>query len=168
LLDRALALTTRQQVDEELLNQHRLAAILGEPALDGKGQFRSWAASPLRLPEAAQKHLHRVAALHRREQITALGLLDTLAELSAAAHDLPVGHTATEEIERRRPTRAELAFSTAVEELTESTQDGVPGEGDPRTPPGGRRSDAEGHWSEHEPNPSGPDQRNYREQFFTE
>jgi hypothetical protein len=41
LLDRARALTARQQVTEESLNQHRLAAILGEPALDEKGQVRS-------------------------------------------------------------------------------------------------------------------------------
>src|SRR5690242_12644308 len=38
LLDRARSLTSRQQVTEESLNQHRLAALLGEPALDEKGQ----------------------------------------------------------------------------------------------------------------------------------
>lgn len=163
LLDRARALTIRQQVTEESLNQHRLAALLGEPALDEKGQVRSWATEVrLRLPDADQKHLQHLAALHRREQTTllerrmeqdkraylkddvfatpgsaavwwmvnhpgevetALGLLDTLAELSAAANDLPVRRTTAEEIERPRPTRAELAFSTAIEGLTEPGQD---------------------------------------------
>ena len=166
LLDRARALTVRQQVTEESLNQHRLAALLGEPALDEKGQVRSWATEVrLRLPDADQKHLQHLAALHRREQTTllerrmeqdkraylkddvfatpgsaavwwmvnhpgevetALGLLDTLAELSAAANDLPVRRTTAEEIERPRPTRAELAFSTAIEDLTETTQDDPP------------------------------------------
>jgi len=163
LLDRARSLTARQQVTEESLNQHRLAALLGEPALDEKGLVRSWATEVrLRLPDADQKHLQHLAALHRREQTTllerrmeqdkraylkddvfatpgsavvwwmvnhpgevedALGLLDTLAELSAAANDLPVRRAAAEEIERRGPTRAELAFSTAVEELTDTGQD---------------------------------------------
>jgi len=159
LLERARSLTVRQQVTDESLNQHRLAALLGEPALDEKGQVRSWAAEVrLRLPDADQKHLQHLAALHRREQTTllerrmeqdkraylkddvfatpgsaavwwlvnhpgevetALGLLDTLAELSAAANDLPVRRTSAEEIERQRPTRAELAFSTAVDGLTD-------------------------------------------------
>jgi hypothetical protein len=163
LLERARALTVRQQVTEESLNQHRLAALLGEPALDEKGQVRSWATEVrLRLPDADQKHLQHLAALHRREQTTllerrmeqdkraylkddvfatpgsaavwwmvnhpgevetALGLLDTLAELSAAANDLPVRRTTAEEIERQRPTRAELAFSTAIENLTDTGQD---------------------------------------------
>jgi hypothetical protein len=158
LLDRARSLTTRQQVTEESLNQHRLAALLGEPALDEKGLVRSWATEVrLRLPDADQKHLQHLAALHRREQTTllerrmeqdkraylkddvfatpgsaavwwmvnhpgevetALGLLDTLAELSAAANDLPARRVAAEKIDRRRPTRAELAFSTAIEDLT--------------------------------------------------
>ena len=159
LLERARSLTARQQVTEESLNQHRLAALLGEPALDEKGLVRSWATEVrLRLPDADQKHLLHLAALHRREQTTllerrmeqdkraylkddvfatpgsaavwwlvnhpgdvetALGLLDTLAELSAAANDLPIRSTSAEEIERQRPTRAELAFSTAVDDLTD-------------------------------------------------
>jgi hypothetical protein len=159
LLERARSLTARQQVTEESLNQHRLAALLGEPALDEKGQVRSWATEVrLRLPDADQKHLLHLAALHRREQTTllerrmeqdkraylkddvfatpgsaavwwlvnhpgdvetALGLLDTLAELSAAANDLPIRRTSAEEIERQRPTRAELAFSAAVDNLTD-------------------------------------------------
>ena len=159
LLDRARSLTARQQVTEESLNQHRLAALLGEPALDEKGLVRSWATEVrLRLPDADQKHLQHLAALHRREQTTllerrmeqdkraylkddvfatpgsaavwwlvnhpgdveaALGLLDTLAELSAAANDLPIRRTSAEEIERQRPTRAELAFSAAVDDLTD-------------------------------------------------
>lgn len=159
LLERARSLTARQQVTEESLNQHRLAALLGEPALDEKGQVRSWATEVrLRLPDADQKHLLHLAALHRREQTTllerrmeqdkraylkddvfatpgsaavwwlvnhpgdvetALGLLDTLAELSAAANDLPIRRTPAEEIERQRPTRAELAFSAAVDDLTD-------------------------------------------------
>ncbi|MFG1910605.1 hypothetical protein [Kribbella sp. NPDC048928] len=162
LLDRARSLTSRQQVTEESLNQHRLAALLGEPALDEKGQVRSWATEVrLRLPDADQKHLQHLAALHRREQTallerrmeqdkrtylkddvfatpgsaavwwlvnhpgeveTALGLLDTLSELSAAANDLPVRRTTAEEIERQRPTRAELAFSTEIEELNVTAQ----------------------------------------------
>src|SRR3954454_20398110 len=57
LLERARALTVRQQVTEESLNQHRLAALLGEPALDEKGQVRTWATEVrLRLPDADQKH----------------------------------------------------------------------------------------------------------------
>ncbi|TDW54949.1 hypothetical protein [Kribbella pratensis] len=159
LLDRARSLTARQQVTEESLNQHRLAALLGEPALDEKGLVRSWATEVrLRLPDADHKHLLHLAALHRREQTTllerrmeqdkraylkddvfatpgsaavwwlvnhpgdveaALGLLDTLAELSAAANDLPIRRTSAEEIERQRPTRAELAFSAAVDDLTD-------------------------------------------------
>jgi hypothetical protein len=159
LLERARSLTARQQVTDESLNQHRLAALLGEPALDEKGQVRAWATEiRLRLPDADQKHLQHLAALHRREQTTllerrmeqdkraylkddvfstpgsaavwwlvnnpgevetALGLLDTLAGLSAAANDLPVRRVAAEEIERQRPTRAELAFSTAIEELAD-------------------------------------------------
>lgn len=159
LLERARSLTARQQVTAESLNQHRLAALLGEPALDEKGQVRSWATEVrLRLPDADQKHLLHLAALHRREQTTllerrmeqdkraylkddvfatpgsaavwwlvnhpgdvetALGLLDTLAELSAAANDLPIRRTSAEEIERQRPTRAELAFSAAVDDLTD-------------------------------------------------
>ncbi|MFC6163063.1 hypothetical protein [Kribbella jiaozuonensis] len=163
LLERARSLTARQQVTEESLNQHRLAALLGEPALDEKGLVRSWATEVrLRLPDADHKHLLHLAALHRREQTTllerrmeqdkraylkddvfatpgsaavwwlvnhpgdvetALGLLDTLAELSAAANDLPIRRTSAEEIERQRPTRAELAFSAAVDDLTDIDSD---------------------------------------------
>ncbi|MGW6282753.1 hypothetical protein [Kribbella sp. NPDC055071] len=159
LLDRARALTARQQVTEESLNQHRLAALLGEPALDEKGQVRSWATEiRLRLPDADQKHLQHLAALHRREQTTllerrmeqdkraylkddvfatpgsaavwwlvnhpgevedAVGLLGTLSELSDAANDLTVRRSAAEAIERPHPSRAELAFSAAVDDLTE-------------------------------------------------
>lgn len=158
LLERARALTARQQVTEESLNQHRVAALLGEPALDEKGQVRSWATEVrLRLPDADQKHLQHLAALHRREQTTllerrmeqdkraylkedvfatpgsaavwwlvnhpgevenAVGLLDTLSELSAAANDLPV--QCAEAIDRPPPTRAELAFSAAVDDLAQA------------------------------------------------
>ncbi|HEY3558547.1 MAG TPA: hypothetical protein VGL05_13840 [Kribbella sp.] len=202
LLDRARSLTARQQVTEEALNQHRLAALLGESALDEKGQVRSWATEVrLRLPDADQKHLQHLAALHRREQTTllerrmeqdkrtylkddvfatpgsaavwwlvnhpgevetALGLLDTLAELSAAANDLPVRRTTAEEIDRQRPTRAELAFSTAIEELSDPPQSIA--DPDAATAPG---TASDGSTS----NGSRPEQaRNakYREQFFTE
>lgn len=197
LLDRARSLTARQQVTEESLNQHRLAALLGEPALDEKGQVRSWATEVrLRLPDADQKHLQQLAALHRREQTTlierrmeqdkraylkddvfatpgsaavwwlvnhpgevetALGLLDTLAELSAAANDLPGRHATAEEIERPRPTRAELAFSTAVEELTGSAQTAADANGATASQ---TNPEAESHQR--------PVPRKYREQFFTE
>ncbi|MFI7066697.1 hypothetical protein ACIBL3_37255 [Kribbella sp. NPDC050124] len=160
LLERARALTATQQVTEESLNQHRLAAILGEPALDEKGQVRCWATEVrLRLPDADQKHLLHLAALHRREQTTllerrmeqdkraylkedvfatpgsaavwwlvnnpgevetAVGLLDTLAELSAAANDLSVRRSSTEAIAHARPTRAELDFNSAVDHLLEA------------------------------------------------
>lgn len=156
LLERARMLTARQQVTEESLNQHRL----GEPALDEKGQVRSWATEVrLRLPDPDQKHLLHLAALHRHEQTTllerpmeqdkrtylkddvfatpgsaavwwlvnhpgevetALGLLDTLTELSAAANDLPVRRSSAEAIEHARPTRAELAFSAAIDGLADS------------------------------------------------
>ncbi|MFI6681036.1 hypothetical protein [Kribbella sp. NPDC050470] len=159
LLERARALTATQQVTEESLNQHRLAALLGEPALDEKGQVRCWATEiRLRLPDADQKHLLHLAALHRREHTTllerrmeqdkrtylkddvfatpgsaavwwlvnnpgevetALGLLDTLAELSAAANDLPIRRSSAEAIEQARPTRAELDFNSAVDHLLE-------------------------------------------------
>jgi hypothetical protein len=153
LLERARGLAARLQVTEESLNQHRLAALLGEPALDEKGQVRCWATEVrLRLPDADQKHLLHLAALHRREQTilikraylkddvfatpgsaavwwlvnnpgevqSALGLLDTLSELSAAANDLPVRRSSVEAIDRRTPTRAELAFSAAVDDLVEA------------------------------------------------
>ncbi|MFD7160973.1 hypothetical protein ACFV9C_40760 [Kribbella sp. NPDC059898] len=197
LLDRARSLAARQQVTEESLNQHRLAALLGEPALDEKGQVRSWATEVrLRLPDSDQKHLQHLAALHRREQTTlierrmeqdkraylkddvfatpgsaavwwlvnhpgevetALGLLETLAELSAAANDLPGRRATAEEIERPRPTRAELAFSTAVEELTGAarTEAEPNGATESRTTPA-----AESHQR--------PVPKKYREQFFTE
>jgi hypothetical protein len=175
LLERARALTATQQVTEESLNQHRLAALLGEPALDEKGQVRSWATEVrLRLPDADQKHLQHLAALHRREQTvllerrmeqdkraylkedvfatpgsaavwwlvnnpgeveTALGLLDTLAELSAAANDLPVRRSSGDVIDRARPTRAELDFNSAVDHLLE-TGEPAPGSAGPTTEPG--------------------------------
>jgi hypothetical protein len=66
LLERARALTATQQVTEESLNQHRLAATLGEPALDEKGQVRCWATEVrLRLPDADQKHLQHLATYRR-------------------------------------------------------------------------------------------------------
>ncbi|WP_433159851.1 hypothetical protein [Kribbella sp. CA-247076] len=159
LLERARALTATQQVTEESLNQHRLAAMLGEPALDEKGQVRSWATEVrLRLPDPDEKHLQHLAALHRREQTTllerrmeqgkreylkndvfatpgsaavwwlvnnpgevetALGLLDTLAELSAAANDLPVRRSPADVVDRAQPSRAELDFTSAVDHLLE-------------------------------------------------
>lgn len=185
LLERARALTATQQVTEESLNQHRLAAILGEPALDEKGQVRSWATEVrLRLPDADQKHLQHLAALHRREQTTllerrmeqdkraylkedvfatpgsaavwwlvnhpgevekALGLLDTLAELSAAANDLPVRRSSAEQTDRPR---AQLDFDSAVDHLLDSNTDSQPTDHDKT---GDRSTDG-----------------NYREQFFSD
>ncbi|RZU03662.1 hypothetical protein EV645_7695 [Kribbella rubisoli] len=198
LLERARSLTARQQVMEESLNQHRLAALLGEPALDEKGLVRSWATDVrLRLPDADQKHLLQLAALHRREQTTllerrmeqdkraylkddvfatpgsaavwwlvnhpgdvetALGLLDTLAELSAAANDLPIRRTSAEEIERQRPTRAELAFSTAVEDLTDL---------DDSESPEPEQNGAKSPTDESHQRPV-PRHAPYREQFYSE
>ncbi|WP_329001283.1 hypothetical protein OHA18_00045 [Kribbella sp. NBC_00709] len=197
LLERARSLTARQQVTEESLNQHRLAALLGEPALDEKGLVRSWATEVrLRLPDADHQHLLHLAALHRREQTTllerrmeqdkraylkddvfatpgsaavwwlvnhpgdvetALGLLDTLAELSAAANDLPIRRTSAEEIERQRPTRAELAFSTAVDNLTDQSPSDL----------SENEADATGPTDESHQRPV-PRHAPYREQFFTE
>ncbi|MFF1821117.1 hypothetical protein ACFVWG_27690 [Kribbella sp. NPDC058245] len=157
LLKRARALAVQLQVTEEALNQQHLAATLGEPALDDKGQVRCWATEVrLRLPDADHKHLQHLAALHRLEQTTlierrmeqdkraylkddvfatpgsaavwwlanhpgdvenALGLLDTLAELSEAANDLPVRRTSAEAIKQPKPTRAELEFTAAVDDL---------------------------------------------------
>jgi len=174
LLERARALTATQQVTEEALNQHRLAALLGEPALDEKGQVRSWATEiRLRLPDADQKHLQHLAALHRREQTAllerrmeqdkraylkedvfatpgsaavwwlvnnpgqvenALGLLDTLAELSAAANDLPVRRSSADIIDRANPPRAELDFNSAVDHLLEAGEPAA-GNADPSTRP---------------------------------
>jgi hypothetical protein len=193
LLERARALTATQQVTEESLNQHRLAALLGEPALDEKGQVRSWATEiRLRLPDADQKHLQHLAALHRREQTallerrmeqdkraylkddvfatpgsaavwwlvnnpgqveTALGLLDTLSELSAAANDLPVRRSSA--IDRPKPTRAELDFNSAVDHLLEPGQpaDRTTGPSDGPVPRhAGQQQSAEG--STPEPNES--------------
>jgi hypothetical protein len=210
LLERARSLTVRQQVTDESLNQHRLAALLGEPALDEKGQVRSWATEVrLRLPDADQKHLQHLAALHRREQTTllerrmeqdkraylkddvfatpgsaavwwlvnhpgevetALGLLDTLAELSAAANDLPVRRTSAEEIERQRPTRAELAFSTAVDGLTDPSSsistDSISSDSD-RAEPDTADSRSPADESHQRPVPRRVDAP-YREQFYTE
>ncbi|WP_432877980.1 hypothetical protein ACQPYH_29880 [Kribbella sp. CA-245084] len=198
LLERARSLTARQQVMEESLNQHRLAALLGEPALDEKGLVRSWATDVrLRLPDADQKHLLQLAALHRREQTTllerrmeqdkraylkddvfatpgsaavwwlvnhpgdvetALGLLDTLAELSAAANDLPIRRTSAEEIERQRPTRAELAFSTAVDDLKDL---------DDSESPEPEQNGAKSPTDESHQRPV-PRHAPYREQFYSE
>ncbi|MFG1816456.1 hypothetical protein ACGFIF_22055 [Kribbella sp. NPDC049174] len=180
LLERARSLTATQQVTEESLNQHRLAALLGEPALDEKGQVRSWATEVrLRLPDADQKHLQHLAALHRREQTallerrmeqdkraylkedvfatpgsaavwwlvnnpgeveTALGLLDTLAELSAAANDLPVRRSSADVIDRATAPRAELDFNSAVDHLLEAAE---PGSASPTTEP------SSGHLPQH-------------------
>jgi hypothetical protein len=57
---------------------------------------------------------------HPGEVENALGLLDTLAELSAAANDLPIRPASAGTIEPRQPTRAELAFSAAVDDLAET------------------------------------------------
>ncbi|MFB6726690.1 hypothetical protein ACFCV3_41355 [Kribbella sp. NPDC056345] len=162
LLQRARALAAELQVTEEALNQQHLAAVLGEPALDEKGQVRCWATEVrLRLPDADHKHLQHLAALHRLEQTTlierrmeqdkraylkedvfatpgsaavwwlanhpgdvenAVGLLDTLAELSAAANDLPARRTSAEKVEQPKPTRAELDFTAAVDDLLEVEQ----------------------------------------------
>lgn len=73
LLQRANAATADRQPGEESLQQHRLAALLGEPDLDEKGQVRTWATEVrLRLPDADLKHLQRVAALRRHEQTALL------------------------------------------------------------------------------------------------
>jgi hypothetical protein len=204
LLERARSLTARHQVTEESLNQHRLAAILGEPALDEKGQVRSWATDVrLRLPDADQKHLQHLAALHRREQTTllerrmeqdkraylkddvfatpgsaavwwlvnhpgevenAVGLLDTLSELSAAANGLPVQRA--EAIDRPTPTRAELAFSAAVDDLAQADDaDGPTDESQQGPVPrraGATRSDLSGSATK---SAKGGE---YREQFYSE
>jgi hypothetical protein len=73
LLRRAKVLTAAQQPTEEALNQHRLAALLGEPDLDEKGQVRTWATEVrLKLPDADLKHLQNVSALRRRAQTALL------------------------------------------------------------------------------------------------
>jgi hypothetical protein len=73
LLNRARVLAAAQQPTEEALNQHRLAALLGEPDLDEKGQVRTWATEVrLKLPDADLKHLQNVSALHRRAQTALL------------------------------------------------------------------------------------------------
>jgi len=69
------------------------------------------------------------------------GLLDTLAELSAAANDLPVRRSSVEAIDRPPTTRAELAFSVAVDDLVETETSGPTNES--RLQPGGRRAGAE-------------------------
>ncbi|MFG1628965.1 hypothetical protein [Kribbella sp. NPDC049227] len=215
LLERARALTATQQVTEESLNQHRLAATLGEPALDEKGQVRCWATEiRLRLPDADQKHLQHLAALHRREQTTllerrmeqdkraylkddvfatpgsaavwwlvnhpgevetALGLLDTLAELSAAANDLPARRASADAIEHTNPTRAELAFNSAVDTLVdpdESHQQPAPPDAGTQPP---NEDDKPSQTSARSaglngsaPRPSKVTPAEYREQFFSE
>ena len=73
LLQRAKAKTATLQPGDESLNQHRLAALLGEPDLDEKGQVRMWATEVrLKLPDADMKHLAHVSALRRREQTSLL------------------------------------------------------------------------------------------------
>ncbi len=205
LLKRARALTTELQVTEEALNQQHLAAILGEPALDDRGQVRCWATEVrLRLPDADHKHLQHLAVLHRLEQTTlierrmeqdkraylkddvfatpgsaavwwlanhpgdvenALGLLDTLAELSAAANDLPVRRTSAEAVEQPKPSRAELEFTAAVDDLLEVE------------PPGPERSAksngttpraVEGRAARNGTQPAEEPREEYREQFYSE
>lgn len=219
LLERARALTATQQVTEESLNQHRLAATLGEPALDEKGQVRCWATEiRLRLPDADQKHLQHLAALHRREQTTllerrmeqdkraylkddvfatpgsaavwwlvnhpgevetALGLLDTLAELSAAANDLPARRASADAIEHSKPTRAELGFNSAVDSLVaaddpldQSRRQPVSRHAGPQPP---SEDDKPSQTSARSPGSNGSAPRSskqtpaeYREQFFSE
>jgi hypothetical protein len=99
---------------------------------------------------------------HPGEVETALGLLDTLAELSAAANDLPVRRTSAEEIERQRPTRAELAFSTAVDGLADpsSSISSDPDADRAESDTVASRTDG----SHQRPVPRAP----YREQFYTE
>jgi hypothetical protein len=73
LLSRAKALAAGQQPSEEALNQHRLAALLGEPDLDEKGQVRTWATEVrLKLPDADFKHLQNITMLQRRAQTVLL------------------------------------------------------------------------------------------------
>ncbi|TCN37728.1 hypothetical protein EV644_1118 [Kribbella orskensis] len=73
LLSRAKALTIGQQPTEEALNQHRLAALLGEPDLDERGHVRTWATKVcLKLSDADLKHLQVVTALHRKAQTSSL------------------------------------------------------------------------------------------------
>jgi hypothetical protein len=193
LLERARALTATQQITEESLNQHRLAAILGEPALDEKGQVRCWATEVrLRLPDADQKHLQHLAALHRREQTTllerrmeqdkraylkndvfatpgsaavwwlannpgevetAVGLLDTLAELSDAANDRPVRRSSADVIDRAEPTRAALDFNSAVDHLLEAGE--AAREGAAAAPEAGERTVSR-HASHHQPDSPRP------------
>jgi len=207
LLERARALTARQQVTEESLNQHRLAAILGEPALDEKGQVRSWATEVrLRLPDADQKHLLHLAALHRHEQTTllerrmeqdkrtylkddvfatpgsaavwwlvnhpgevetAVGLLDTLTELSAAANDLPVRRSSAEAIENAHPTRAELAFSAAIDGLADP-EDLQLSKDHIRSDVAVSKLNGSASGSPKPSESTDQDRREYREQFYSE
>ncbi len=142
--------------------------------------MRSWATEVrLRLPDADQKHLQHLAALHRREQTallerrmeqdkraylnedvfatpgsaavwwlvnnpgeveTALGLLDTLSELSAAANDLPVRRSSADVIDRTKPVRAELDFNSAVDHLLEAGEP-APDSAEPSTRPVPRHAD---------------------------
>ena len=80
---------------------------------------------------------------HPGEVEKALGLLDTLAELSAAANDLPVRRQAAEATKHGTPT-PELDFDTAVDHLLEGSVENK-GKREPST-----------------------DDGSYREQFFTE
>jgi len=205
LLKRARALTTELQVTEEALNQQHLASVLGEPALDDRGQVRCWATEVrLRLPDADHKHLQHLAALHRLEQTTlierrmeqdkraylkddvfatpgsaavwwlanhpgevenARGLLDTLADLSAAANDLPVRRTSAEAVEQPEPTRAELEFTAAVDDLLEVE----PPRPEQSAKPNGTTSRAvEERAARNGTRPAEEPRGEYREQFYSE
>ncbi|TDD51614.1 hypothetical protein E1263_29985 [Kribbella antibiotica] len=205
LLKRARALAVGLQVTEEALNQQHLAAILGEPALDDKGQVRCWATEVrLRLPEADHKHLQHLAALHRLEQTTlierrmeqdkraylkddvfatpgsaavwwlanhpgdvenAVGLLGTLGELSAAANDLPARRESTETVEQVKPTRAELEFTAAVDDLRAPNAAALerPAKANGTTPRA-----VEGPPSRNGAKPADEPRDEYREQFYSE
>jgi hypothetical protein len=112
---------------------------------------------------------------HPGEVENAVGLLDTLTELSAAANDLPVRRTSAEAIERPQPTRAEIAFSAAIDDLDaddaaddptdESQQRAVPrhaGAQKDRATAGAAKSELNGSAATKDANGE------YREQFYSE
>ena len=69
LLTRARATTAAQEPTEVAANEPRLAALLGEPALDEKGQLQVWATEvQLRLPAEDLRHLQSLADFDRREE----------------------------------------------------------------------------------------------------
>jgi len=116
---------------------------------------------------------------HPGEVENAVGLLGTLSELSAAATDLAAGRSSAEAIDRPQPTRAELAFSAAVDDLAEeddaesptdeSQQRSVPRHADAQqtrdhTPSGRAKSDLNGSAAKSTEDVHGE----YREQFSSE